>query len=404
MSSRHPRAVFQAAIDALAEHGNQVAAAKALNLARGTYKDRLREAQRLRLKSKIKPKADVELALAKDEVKRLTAQLANEQRADLNAEQVRKEIIKLAALKPEPPAWLINPRKASSPGVPTLFASDWHWGEVVDLAQVGGVNKYDMAIARTRARTMVETAVHLMRILSPKMDYPGLVFPLGGDMVSGDIHEELEVTNETEIMPTFVDLQEVLIWCIETLADEFGHVFIPCVTGNHGRNTKKIRAKGRNFTSFDWLLYVMLAKHFERDRRIQFMIPDGPDALYRIYSHRYLLTHGDQFRGGDGMIGPLGPIMRGDHKKRSRNAQIAQEYDTMIMGHWHQLMQLRPLIVNGSLKGYDEYANAGNFRFEDPAQALWITHPTHGITWSSPVYVHRRAAPRTEQKWWSAAA
>lgn len=29
----------------------------------------------------------------------------------------------------------------------------------------------------------------------------------------------------------------------------------------------------------------------------------------------YLLTHGDQFRGGDGVIGALGPIIRGDHKK-----------------------------------------------------------------------------------------
>lgn len=398
------KATLQQTVDALAQHGDQVAASRALNIPRGTFQSRLREAQRRGIKSKIKPKIEVELNLAQAEIKRLEALARDDQREGLNCETVRREIIKLADIPTEPPQWARTPaRKASSPGVPTLLASDWHWGEVVDLAQVGGVNRYDLAIARSRARTMIETTSHLLRIISPKMSYPGICFALGGDMVTGDIHEELEATNETEIMPTFKDLHETLIWCIESLAEDFGHVFVPCVTGNHGRNTKKIRAKGRTHTSFDWLLYVMLAKHFERDRRIQFMIPEGPDALYRIYNHRYLLTHGDQFRGGDGMIGPLGPIMRGDHKKRSRNAQIAQEYDTLLVGHFHQLMQLRRLIMNGSLIGYNEYANQGNFPFEDAAQALWLTHPQHGITFSMPVHVQRRQAHRGATAWASIA-
>ena len=45
------------------------------------------------------------------------------------------------------------------------------------------------------------------------------------------------------------------------------------------------------------------------DPRIRFAIPDGPDCLYQVFNHRYLLTHGDQFRGGDGLIGCLGPIV-----------------------------------------------------------------------------------------------
>jgi len=184
-------------------------------------------------------------------------------------------------------------------------------------------------------------------------------------------------TNACEIMPTFLEIHGVLIWCIEALVKEFGRVFIPCVTGNHGRNTHKIRAKGRNFTNFDWLLYQLLAMHFSGDERIRFSIPDGSDCLYRVYN-RYLLTHGDQFCGGDGMIGALDPIIRGDHKKRSRNNQIEMGYDTMMLGHWHQLIQLQRLIVNGSLKGYDEYAYTGNFGFEPPRQALWLTHPEHG--------------------------
>ena len=84
-------------------------------------------------------------------------------------------------------------------------------------------------------------------------------------------------------------------------------------------------------------------------------------------------------------------IIRGDHRMRGRNAQVGMEYDTMLMGHFHQLIQLQRLIVNGSLKGYDEYAYANNSPFESPRQALWLTHPEHGITFSAPVNVERGA-------------
>jgi hypothetical protein len=322
------------------------------------------------------------------EVKALRAQLAAVQRDTLDAEYVRRRIMKLADSPAEPPAWLVRTKAgAGDLGVPTLFASDWHWAEVVDPRQIGGVNKYDLSIAHARARKLIERTVHLLRNCFVGARYPGIVFALGGDMVSGDIHEELQATNEMEIMPTVVDLIEILAWCIRSLADEFGRVFVPCVTGNHGRNTKKIRAKGRNHTSFDWLSYVMLERLFKDDERVTFLIPDGPDAYWKVYGTRYMLTHGDQFRGGDGMIGALGPIIRGDHKKRSRSSQIDQGYDVLLLGHWHQLIQLQRLIVNGSLKGYDEYANQNNFGYERARQALWITHPDHGITFSMPVNV-----------------
>jgi len=175
-------------------------------------------------------------------------------------------------------------------------------------------------------------------------------------------------------------------------------VFLPCVSGNHGRDTRKIWSKDRHATSFDWLLYILLAKHFEGDKRVTFLIPDGPDALYSIYGYRYLLTHGDQFRGGDGVIGALGPIIRGDHRKRSRNSQVDMAYDTMLLGHWHQYMHLTRLIVNGSLKGYDEYAYNNNFPFEPPQQALWVTHPRHGITYRMPVKLSE-STPKADTPW-----
>lgn len=300
------------------------------------------------------------------------------------------------------PAWALEPQKDSSaPGVPTLFLSDLHWDEVVQPSQIGGVNRYSRAIAQRRLRYTVDTAVHLLHILDKDMRYPGIVVALGGDMISGNIHEELQATNEFNVMPTVLDLYQHLTCALKALADVFGHVFVPCVSGNHGRNTRKPWAKDRNATSFDWLLYQLLARHFAAvgDKRVTFFIPDGPDALYRVYSTRYLLTHGDQFRAGDSIIGPIGPLFRGNQKKTARNQAVGQDYDVMMCGHWHQYIHVERLIVNGSLKGYDEYASQQNYMFEPPRQALFVTHPRYGITYRMPVLCEQPPKVRKTPAW-----
>lgn len=378
-------------------NGNLTLASQMANVPRTTFQSRVRTAK-LGMPAETPPEVSATVEL-KDEIRTLKAQIASFNRETLDAKYIREKIIKLAEQPVRVPTWLLNNKAPkSAPGVPTLLASDWHWGEVVDPAQIGGVNEYSLKTAHDRAKRMINNTIDLLNNHMVNPSYPGIVFALGGDMITGDIHEELVATNEREVMPTVVDLWGVLAWCIETLADKFGRVFVPCVSGNHGRNTKKIRAKGRNFTSFDWLLYTFLAKRFEGDARVTFYIPDGADALYSVYGHRYLLTHGDQFRGGDALIGPLGPIVRGDHRKRARNMQINADYDTIVMGHWHQLMQTQKFIVNGSLIGYNEYAYNNNYGFEPPRQALWITHPERGITFHMPVQVDGKKAV-TDQPW-----
>lgn len=335
----------------------------------------------------------INLAVKEDELKRLKAQAKSLAEQVLTDEQVRRHIFEIAHSKPSIPAWLNKESPSggrseeSLPGVPILFGSDWHWGEVVKPSEIGGVNEYNLVIARERLKRLVDTTIDLLTNHMVNPQYPGIVFALGGDMVSGNIHEELSETNDVPIMPAVLDLVDHLYWAIKRLKEVFGRVFLPCVAGNHGRSTKKIRAKEFNFNSYDWLIYQQLDRMFAEDPDVVFFIPDGTDALVNIAGHRYLFTHGCQFKGGDGMIGPLGPIIRGDHRKRGRNSQVGQEYDTLVMGHFHQLVQMKRVIVNGSLIGYNEYAYACNFGYEPPQQALWISNPRHGITFSMPVNV-----------------
>jgi hypothetical protein len=387
------RAAIQAALNASVQHPTLAAAARALDLPEMTVRNRIKIAKRMGLKPTV-ARSSSDPALLNAEITQLRADLAAAERkaaqAQITETMVREGIIGLVEAPVQVPSWLLKAGTiTAAPGVPTLFCSDWHWDEVVKPSQIGGVNEYNRALAHSRLQALVETAIYLCRIISPKMDYPGMVVPLGGDMISGNIHDELVATNQFNTMPTILDILGKLIWMIDRLLEVFPRLFLPCVSGNHGRDTRKIWVKDRHATSFDWLIYNLLAKHYENDKRVTFLIPDGPDAYYRVYGHRYLLTHGDQFRGGDGLIGVLGPIIRGDHKKRSRNAQIDMAYDTMLLGHFHQYIHHSRVIVNGSLKGYDEYAYSNNFGYEEPQQALWLNHPKHGITYRMPVKVDR---------------
>lgn len=356
-------------------------AAKVLGVTEATVR---RHVAKIRELERTESAKDKELTELRKQVRKLESQV-------LSDSLIQTEIMGLKAADLAAPSWLSRQTNKGKhfAGVPTFFASDWHWGERVRPAEIGGVNEYNTEIAVQRAQTFIDVGIELLTDHMTKATYDGVVFALGGDMVSGDIHDELAQTNEIESMPAVLQLTGVLADCIDRLQDQFGKVFVPCVTGNHGRTSRKVRMKRRNHTNFDWILYNFLAMHFKGNRNVTFQIPEGPDAYFRVYGTRYLLSHGDQFRGGDGMIGPIGPIFRGDKKKRSRNVEIDMNYDVMMIGHFHQYMHLSQLIVNGSLKGYDEYAYAGNFPYEPAQQAVWSTHPEHGITYRMPVFVQR---------------
>lgn len=321
------------------------------------------------------------------------------------AEEIRKVIFEIAARPPAPPKWLKRDFGHSGKrGGPSTIWSDWHWGEVIRPAEIGGVNEFNSKVAQKRANKLVETTIDLCFNHMGRADtrYPGIVVCLGGDMIGGDIHEELMVTNDRTSMQSVNDLTDCLAAGIDRLASVFGRVFLPCIVGNHGRSTHKPRAKTRVITNYDWSIYCNLERCFRKTEHVQFFIPSETDAYFTVYGHRYLLTHGDTLgvRGGDGIIGALGPIMRGMLKTSRSEGQIGREFDTLLIGHWHQYLTLPGLIVNNSLKGYDEYARLMlRAPYSRPSQALWFTHPEHGITAHWQVYLEAQRQFNDAKQW-----
>lgn len=374
------------ACEAVAEHGSIMKAAAALGVARSTLRRALHRADPEITDADAAEESARRAQGLEDQVRELRAQLRQARREGLTNAEIRQEIFGLAGAEVLPPAWMSKTNRAgrkSKPSIPTLFLSDLHYGEYVSASETRGLNHFDLETADKRIAATVDRAVDLCKHHMVNTDYPGIICALGGDMISGDIHAELKEANELRTMPTVVRLAGVLVAVLRRLADEFGQVFVPAVIGNHGRNTMKPVMKGRAHTSFEWLMYQMIEAQLKDDARICMHISAETDVLYSVFGHRYLLTHGDALgvRGGDGIIGAIGPIMRGQVKLRNSESQIGRDFDTVIMGHWHQLLWLPGCIVNGTLKGYDEFTRLGlRAPFSEPKQALWFTHPEHGIT------------------------
>ena len=346
------------------------------------------------------------------ENKVLKAELAARIQHNLEADEIRRTIYGLAAMKPEPPKWVVSHKAPKSSGVPMTMWSDWHYGETVNRDEMNGTNEFNRAIAKRRVRRLVETTIDLAKNHMTKPKYPGLVLCLGGDMISGDIHEELAETNDGSVQQSVLEVGELLIWGIEQMADAFKRLYIPCVVGNHARTTRKPRAKRRVYMSHEWLIYQHLERYFKNDKRIQFSIPGASDAAFTVAGHRFLLTHGDTLgtKGGDGLIGALGPITRGSIKVGRSEAHIGRDFDTLLMGHWHTYIprsDASAVIVNGALKGYDEYARTLlRLPYARPSQALWWVHPKHGITAQWPVWLEDQPNPVAQGAWvqWKDAA
>lgn len=288
-----------------------------------------------------------------------------------------------------PPTWLAPKRPEPHRAIPCLLLTDIHWDEVIEPDEVEGYNAYNRRIAQQRLERAFVGAVEVCRSYFAGVEYDGFQLFLGGDLLSGVIHEELTETNQAQICDSILTVIEPLHAGLDLLAREFGRLNVTAVVGNHGRRTRKPRAKRRAKDNFDWLVYQLVAKGLRERSEISFQVATAADADATVYQTRYRLTHGDQFRGGSGIAAELSPLLLGAHRKTRRQSAVGKPYDVLVMGHWHQTLWLpsKGVIVGGSVCGYNEWAYQNNLSPEPPQCSLWLTTPERGITMFAPVFV-----------------
>ncbi|MDX2221136.1 MAG: hypothetical protein SFV21_00215 [Rhodospirillaceae bacterium] len=383
--------------------GNKAAAAKSLGMSHPAYCHRLKTIGMLghalvkppaaAMGARLNPAAAAEDAQARvradDELKTLRAQVRVLSRKLNDADDLRSSIFGLVKPAPERPGWSIATRPgAKGPGTPMLFLSDLHFGETIKSNEVHGLNAFNLEIARQRLVRAAERTLDLCLHHMTNPRYEQIVVMLGGDLVSGDIHDLRETNDGTTpaAVRFFVThMAEVL----RQLAGAFKRVIVISVPGNHGRTTEKPIHKRSAEDSWDTLIAWWLESLFAGDERLKFFTPPSGDALFTVYGRKYFLTHGDKIGsgGGQGFIGPAATITRGMKKIVDSYNSIGEMIESVFVGHFHTAMELEYGFANGCLPGFSEYAKGMRPRIHRPSQWLLFAHPKHGITARWKVYL-----------------
>ena len=295
------------------------------------------------------------------------------------AEMARKAIRALPTVKP--PKVHAKGQYATTESA-VLMGSCWHIGEVIDKEEMGGLNEYDFNIFVRRFQWLVEKTISFTQENMASHRFEELHVFLTGDMVSGIIHDELIETNEMNIVDQAFLGALVTAQGLLDLARAFPRVIVTGVVGNHGRVTQEKKFKGKATASWDRVFYETLAMLLKNQENIEFNLPRSYWAQIEVQGHIFQVQHGDTVKGSMGI--PFYGLKREMNKWVEINAIQNRIVKYFCMSHYHTTARLQTgvgeMIMNGSLKGGDEYA-IGLGLYSDPVQLLFGVHPKYGKSW-----------------------
>lgn len=273
---------------------------------------------------------------------------------------------------------------AHTPHEMLLDWSDLHAAERVSLEQMNGINEYDWSIMMRRHDRMIEA----IRSFREKLAYPvsRLQIAALGDMVTGDIHEELRETNEMVLMEAAIQLGLDGANFIEALIPDFERIDVDGVVGNHGRRSKKPAAKNA-YDNFDWLVYHIIRLRLAKYPSVKVTVPKASQHPIKMCDRfTILMFHGDGIRSTMPGV-PWGGVARRTRELERQFEPVVGPIDHFLCGHFHQwsVTDGGRVIVNGSVKGPDEYSIKQFGGGCEAVQLLHLFHPERGMVSTHPL-------------------
>lgn len=285
-----------------------------------------------------------------------------------------ERLSKLLSIKEEVPDFKMVSITASKTGGNTeatafALASDWHLEQRVDPNKIMYPNEYNLEIAEKRAKQFFQGTVVLIKEAEQNVKVKNLVLWLGGDFITGNIHTENLKICQLGSAQAICFARDLLISGIEFLLKETDvDITIPYNHGNHARITDKVWKSSEEDNSLEYILYDDIAFHFKDERRIKMVAPKGSVAMIDVYGLKICFVHGHHgFRYMDGVGGLYIPA----RKYVTRKFGKLNPY-LVIMGHHHQYLQDTMFLCNGSMIGYDQYADSCGFPYDIPKQTFFL--------------------------------
>lgn len=294
------------------------------------------------------------------------------------------------------PDWLLREssgRRGKS--VIGCLVSDVHDGEVISAEEISGINAFNPEIAERRMNRYYSAVCTIGQRWADDTECKGVLLALAGDLMSGDIHEELRITNALTSQEQCIHSTSIHVAGIRLLLETYGAVHVVGVPGNHGRSTHKPTAKMYARLSYDNLILAMIESHFEKDPRVTFQYGAAKDQMTPVFGRTVFTTHGDKIgtKGGMGFAGPVLPIVRGSKKIEAQQAGIGRRPDLIQFGHYHTTANPGNILANGSVPGYSEYADDLRAVIEPPQQWAYLLHDKWWLRERMPIQLEEPATP-----------
>lgn len=253
-----------------------------------------------------------------------------------------------------------------------LQISDIHAGETVKLSEMFGINEYTIEIMKNRLDRIFNDFIFHNKEFGITNTH---LFFLG-DIFSGEIHKELERTNEENIVEIFFILQNYFVEKLLYLANFFNNIKVVFIVGNHGRIMQgKPYYKEKVKMNYEYLfgkqmqtIFDILQKN-DKDKKIEIDVPESAFVIKEVNGRKFLLNHGEIFtgKGSGGFAGiPYYSIVASAAKFYGALQQIGfnPEYNgfsDVCIGHLHSnaivsLFNGGNMYVNGSIIGTSEYS------------------------------------------------
>ena len=268
-----------------------------------------------------------------------------------------------------------------------LLLSDWHVEERVDPVTVNGLNDFSLAVADARISELLERFLACLEHERKVASINRVVVWLGGDFISGHIHED---TAELAALPPLAATRwagERLRGVLDVIAGEVDEVVVATNAGNHGRsNSGKPRVGTELDHSFEQNLYLSMAAA-ESLPNVVWQVGEGHLNYLDFDGFTVRFHHGHSYK----YAGGVGGIHVGVSKANSAWNNL-KPADLTCFGHWHQFSWLRAgkYVSNGSLIGHSAYATKIKAAYEPPCQAaVVIDHKRNEVTKAFPIFCDR---------------
>jgi len=310
---------------------------------------------------------------------------ADNRKLRLSLAQRREEArIVAGAVTPLAPIPAIS-RKQNSlrPETTLLLAfSDFHLGEIVLPQEMGGVNNYNLEVARDGLLDIVRRILQWTSYQRHGYTIDKAQVLCLGDLIGGGIHPELAANAEVPAPVATAKAGALLAEAVAMLAQDFGQVDVTCVAGNHDRLAQKTPFKRTNVDSLSHLAYIIARESLGKQKHVHFDLSEDAMPVVEVQGRMIACMHGHQIKA-TGVSPYYGIARRAAAMAHERSGQGKKPPDHILIGHFHHHSTLndQQVILVPSLIGETEYGRALGLSGA-PAQFACLVgeHGLHGLT------------------------